>query len=228
MKLSGTTSYDYKDEHIHLKYKDTVDHCPICLSKGQPKLRSVHNQYPSNQPGKNAWLTYQCPSNDCQKIFIAEFTCIGIHPNSIYQLKNFFPKNIVKPSFPEAIDDVSEQFKAIYTEASEAEQLGLTNICGPGYRKALEFLIKDYCIWLNPSNEKAVKGKLLAQVIRDFVTDSRINSAASKAVWLGNDETHYERKWLDKDINDMKTLIRLVILFIESEALMKKYETEMT
>ena len=32
------------------------------------------------------------------------------------------------------------------SQAETAEKYGLTLVCGPGYRKALEFLIKDYVL----------------------------------------------------------------------------------
>ena len=42
-----------------------------------------------------------------------------------------------------------------------------------------------------------------------------IKAVAKRAVWLGNDETHYVRKWEEKDVQDLKGLIRLTILWIE-------------
>lgn len=40
---------------------------------------------------------------------------------------------------------------------------------------------------------------------------------------LGNDEIHFIRKWTDKDIDDLKVLIRLAMTWIENEVLTKKY-----
>ena len=34
---------------------------------------------------------------------------------------------------------------------------------------------------------------------------------------LGDDETHYERRWIDKDLNDLKNLIRLTVNWIANE-----------
>ena len=33
---------------------------------------------------------------------------------------------------------------------------------------------------------------------------------------LGNDETHYSRKWVDMDINDLKILIRLTVTWMKA------------
>lgn len=50
---------------------------------------------------------------------------------------------------------------------------------------------------------------------------------ASRAVWLGNDETHYTRKWEDKDINDLKSIIELTLHWIESEIRTQKLLEDM-
>jgi hypothetical protein len=50
---------------------------------------------------------------------------------------------------------------------------------------------------------------------------------AERATWLGNDETHYVRKWEDKDINDLKILIKVTLHWIEMELLTEQYKTEM-
>ena len=65
-------------------------------------------------------------------------------------------------------------------------------ICGTGYRKSLEFLIKDYLISTLPEDQhEAIKNKFLNNCIRDNISNINIKTVASRAVWLGNDETHY-------------------------------------
>src|SRR5687767_3154472 len=50
---------------------------------------------------------------------------------------------------------------------------------------------------------------------------------AKRATWLGNDATHYYRKWEDKDIHDLKNLIELTVLWIESVELTRQHEEDM-
>jgi len=122
---------------------------------------------------------------------------------------------------------VSPDFCAIYEEAFKAEQCGLLLVAGPGYRKALEFLIKDYIIGrLTETDaeklalEKAKAEKtLLGTCIKDYVKSEQIKEIAKRAAWLGNDETHYVRKWEDKDLKDLKKLISLTLHWIEVETL---------
>ena len=67
----------------------------------------------------------------------------------------------------------------------------------------------------------------LGTVIREFVDDQKIKLCAERAAWLGNDETHYERRWEGKDIEDVKTLIKLTCFWIESDLVTAKYTNEM-
>jgi hypothetical protein len=36
---------------------------------------------------------------------------------------------------------------------------------------------------------------------------------------VGNDETHYKKRWADKDLSDLKTMIRIALYWIEAEYL---------
>lgn len=42
-------------------------------------------------------------------------------------------------------------------------------------------------------------------------------------MWLGNDETHYVRKWEASDISDLKMLIDLTAHWMTSELLTERY-----
>ena len=69
---------------------------------------------------------------------------------------------------------------------------------------ALEFLIKDYACLENPDKEEVIKKTLLGKCINEYILDSNVKACAKRATWLGNDETHYVRKWTDQDISDLK------------------------
>jgi hypothetical protein len=129
--------------------------------------------------------------------------------------------------FSKSIQEISSLFVKIYNEAYSAEQQNLKEICGVGYRKALEFLIKDYVILNNKDKEGKILKMHLGNCIKDLVTDNRVKSVAKRAVWLGNDETHYVRKWETKNLEDLKKLISLTVHWIEMEKLTESFETEM-
>jgi hypothetical protein len=107
----------------------------------------------------------------------------------------------------------------MYNQALEAEARGLDNICGVGFRRSLEFLIKDYVKkGSRKEDADAIERSPLGACIGQYVSDP-VKSVAKRAAWLGNDETHYVRKWEDKDLKDLKTLIDLTVTWITSELL---------
>lgn len=107
------------------------------------------------------------------------------------------------------------------------ESLELKQIVGPAYRKALEFLIKDYAISNKGDDEEKIKGMSLTNCIKTYIEDSKAIDCAKRATWIGNDETHYVKEWKDKDINDMKILMEIVINCIENKILHKQYLADM-
>jgi hypothetical protein len=80
-------------------------------------------------------------------------------------------------------------------------------------------LIKDYLINDLQKDRTTIEHATLGQCIETYVTDQKTKEIARRATWLGNDETHYQRIWVDKDLNDLKTLIMLVLHWIEAERL---------
>ena len=96
-----------------------------------------------------------------------------------------------------------------------------------GYRKALEFLLKDYLIGVHPAKSEEIKKSFLGTCIRDYVANSNIKAVSKRAVWLGNDETHYVRIWEGKDLEDLKTLVDLTVRWIEMEQMTASVIEEM-
>ncbi|NSX08776.1 DUF4145 domain-containing protein [Pseudomonas lini] len=165
-------------------------------------------------------MVFACPRHTCKRVSVAVFKremINAIEKGKGFQLKFLHPRNPVDPVFSEHVAEVSPQYVEIFTQASKAEAFGLEEIAGVGYRKALEFLVKDYCITKNPEKEEEIKAKMLGAVIDTHVDNHNIKQCAKRAAWLGNDETHYVRKWIEKDINDLKGVIRLVVGWIEQE-----------
>jgi hypothetical protein len=127
------------------------------------------------------------------------------------------PIRPVPQPFDKFIQETSPAFCSIYNEAHHAEQLGLLEICGVGYRKALEFLVKDYLIKNFPNDAEAIRSTPLGTCIDKYIRDGNVKQVAKRAAWLGNDETHYERRWKDKDLGDLKKMIDLVLHWMQAE-----------
>lgn len=199
---------------------DLPNHCPFCHNAISPIPQFGFITY-----GYKMDLFLACPKDTCQKTFIGEYEEGN---RNCYEFQNRVTKGtILKKYFAESISQLSPSFELIYNQAYYAEQEELFEICGVGYRKALEFLIKDYAKYKNPDKTDEIEKKSLGKCITDYIDDNRIKSVAKRAVWIGNDETHYIRIWEDKDLSDLKILIKLTLHWIEMEFLTDRIEGEM-
>lgn len=197
---------------------DQVSICPICdngiyIDKiGECLTRK----------DKRLIINFECPI--CAGIIYQEWNEIN---SEGYYLKNMYPHRNTTSKFSEDILNVSEKFVTIYNESEIAENNDLLEVCGPGYRKSLEFLIKDYIIQRYPSKKDEIEKKFLGKCINENIENEKVKETAKRATWLGNDETHYIRKWESKDLKDMKGFIKQIIFWIESELLYEKMKQEM-
>lgn len=192
------------------------DECPHCHHAIKAEVISTTVDSTDNTVD----MAFMCPRYTCRRVSIAVFKREMVNPierGGVFQLRLLYPRNPIDPVFSEHVAKVSHQYVEIFTQASKAEAFGLEEIAGVGYRKALEFLVKDYCITKNPEKEEEIKAKFLGVVIDNYVDNQNVKQCAKRAVWLGNDETHYVRKWIEKDISDLKGVIKLVVGWIEQE-----------
>lgn len=215
--------------------------CPHCLHKvsAEELTWKVSSQLQGLIPQLEC--VFQCVNVECSHIFVAMYKLTNIAPRSdaegflqsigrlnwMFELTSTYPVIVPKTEFTAELRAVSPSFVDIYHQAEEAEARGLAQICGLGYRKAVEYLVKDYCINQTPTEETAIKDMPVAKCITKYIQDQRIEAAVKRAVWLGNDEAHYVRKWVDKDVEDLKVLIRLACNWIESSMLTAQYREEM-
>lgn len=194
------------------------DICPYCHKQIVPALI-----YAVDGIGKlQVWM--QCVNSRCQRTFTGYYE----HNGSSYFFNGQTDVgDVMLKEFSDDIQNLSPDFCNIYNQAYHSEQLKLFEICGAGYRKALEFLVKDYAIKNFPVETKKIKIMPLMPCIKEYIKDIKIQAVAERAVWLGNDETHYERKWNELELNDMKILIEITIRYLETEMLNQKYLTLM-
>lgn len=196
---------------------DYPSECPICHHHSDIKqITTNFLRYDINYE-----VVFICVFQECQRFFIGMYDA-----SQLLQLTPALPNLSV---FPKTISKISPSFISIYSQAEQAETSGLDQIAGVGYRKAFEFLIKDYAKKISePSEHKKIENnQSSSQVIDMYVKDTRIQAVAKRALWVGNDETHYLRKWEDKDIKDLINLIKLTVSWIEAEQISKEYIKDM-
>ena len=232
------TTFDNQGRQVSF---EPPDQCPICHHSIDPRVLYGILLTSLTNPGSPTGLevTLRCTRAACRRSFLAiyEPTRKGAIPGvqqetdaRYWTYLRSLPAEPVGRMFPPAISKTSELFVKIYNQSLAAEGYGLDQLAGPGYRKALEFLVKDYLKSTEPDNREralAIEQMQLMNCIRNMVKDPNLKSAASRATWLGNDETHYIRKWEGKDIEDLKKLIDLTLYWIASEILTRELEVSM-
>ena len=136
-------------ERTRYPYDSIPDTCPLCHHGIEPRMIGSNVVESKGHGGNTLQLLYRCPRQDCQRAFIATYwqgrNYRGELEN-IFALRNTAPYRGEEPEVPEEIKKISVNFVEIYSQAHTAEHYGLNQIAGVGYRKSLEFLVKDYCM----------------------------------------------------------------------------------
>ena len=196
---------------------DTPSKCPHCGRTMSPLHvgQSTSSERTSVSEEGRFSVIFRCSFEDCLKYFVIEYINDNYESASTV---NYTYRPPIKVKLPENIEKVSPVFVEIYSQATVAESEVLNQIAGVGYRKAAEFLIKDYVISKNPSDEEHIKSIMLGKVIADYLNDfPKIQALAKSVAWIGNDETHYVRRHDGKDIDDLKKFILSAAQFIAAD-----------
>lgn len=203
--FSGNSSLKFESE-IPLE-------CPHCSAYGVPSIvASTHVVHNSN--------TYH--------LLILEHSCCDKISQAIYRVNNgtgkllsLLPQIIKSENFPDSIKEISPHFIELYNQCYEAEQRGFLELAGSGYRNAIEVLIKDYAISVLHKPEKEVISCSLSKAIQKYLSEVKPSQSADVVRILGNDHTHYERKYNDIDFQILKKYLKIFVDSIDCEYLIR-------
>ncbi len=216
---------DYSiDPYFNLDIEE-INECPRCHFSIAPAIEhSVITLESDIFRGTTRTLNvmFICPK--CKQSFLATYD-VEFYPANPYNewsearyetsLSNVFPQTPLSVKFDSVILDVSPKFVQIYNEALYAEALNLFEVAGPGYRKAFEFLIKDYLIQNSESQEdkEQIKKLPLTQCIAKLDLP-QLQVVSKRVAWLGNDQTHYTPLFDEFDISHLKSMINITVSWI--------------
>ena len=182
--------------------------CPFCGYFNSPKKISdmyVHNDYLKPM------------------VLIFETSCCNKHFLSLYIIENGEAKLIkTYPTgspdvFPQTIQELSPNFIKLHTQAKTSENNAHFELASTGYRNALEFLVKDFAIKVLNKSVEEVASKSLYKAIEDYLPNENLIKSADVVRILGNDNTHYLRKYPDIDIFTLKTYLQYFVEIINRE-----------
>ncbi|MDS6330274.1 hypothetical protein REJ83_018385 [Clostridioides difficile] len=123
--------------------------CPRCGDGIDPIYRiNVENDF-------DLVVVYICPL--CKEMIVVKYIRkLAMNRDSDeWQIAEIYPKSNIVRKFPDSIKEISSRFCSVYKQAESALNNDLNEICGMGFRKALEVLIKDYLT--NDNCKKAIE-----------------------------------------------------------------------
>ena len=225
------SAFDEQGQKLALKLEKFPERCPVCTRYVDVRFLGASLYSYDFRP---LYVAFICPVERCRAIFVALYRIFTSRASTSFPATLLEVKPIVhtvEKTFPESVENVSSDFGKIYNQAHTAEENGLLEIAGPGYRKALEYLVKDFLLKHRFKDDvaahDAVLKAMLGSCIERFIDDPRIKAVAKRAAWLGNDETHYYRRWEDKDLDDLKKLITMTVSWIDLAITSSEYVESM-
>lgn len=218
-------SFSFRDSsRTYHAWESFPTKCPHCGRTMSPELcleSPYCDGYSEHLSDTTLVELFRCTFEDCKKYFIVAYA-ISSETGSPYDgavIPYSYSHTHIDVDIPSKVESVSPSFVKIYNQAVQAENYGLDEIAGIGYRKALEFLIKDYTVQTNPERETAIKKENLGKVIADELDDfPRLKQLAKAANWIGTDQTHYVQKYSGADLQSMKSFIKSAALFVSANA----------
>lgn len=203
--------------------------CPHCHVTIRPKYLS-HLFSRDTDEIECCITSWQCTNSSCLKVFIVLYK-LG---ESEFEFSRFFNGLPKGPNWPKPIlelksGDVENQnipiqskFIKTYLQSLVAENSGLDELAGMGYRKSIEYLVKDWAIQSNPEEIEIIKNKWLGQIITDYFTGD-LKDILERATWLGNDQSHYNKLFEEYNLEDLKELIGLIMVELDRQFKMAHY-----
>ena len=192
---------------------DLPKSCPYCEQVQTPFLKSSSGLERNN---KIFSVIFIC--NKCNQHFLMQYrkqqTNLYVENYKSYPVDIYYKS--ADETFSQDLKECSPDFITIFSQLNIAEKHNLNYLLKLGYRKAIEFLVKDYLIKCKNEDESKVSTQQLGQCISD-IDDARINNLARAASWIGNDETHYVRKHVDKDVQDLKKFLHALTALVSLE-----------
>lgn len=223
IKITSFTYHEQTIENLNIKYLFKLPNiCPHCGQIMSPTIEETSQA--TLNTNKIPVISFLMRCSSCKEFYALSYELTKTYVKNLGIYYNYYETKLIPYSYrpnikydlPQEIEKISSISKDIYIQCQVAEHEKLTQITGIGYRKFLEFLVKDYLINVLEINQEDIIKIPLSQAINKLDSED-IKSLAKASAWLGNDETHYNKKYLDKDLEDMKVFIRALTLHLSSK-----------
>jgi hypothetical protein len=208
-------------------YAENPNICPHCHVANEPLNLFIH----FDMQVQKLISVWKCNYNQCHKVFAVSHIEKENGNFIIERNLNGLPRG---PIWPEPIlnlkngqtigteNEEPSKFIKTYLQSLEAESNGHDEIAGMGYRKAIEYLVKDWSIQANPTEKNKILGQWLSGIINDFFVGD-LKDILERATWLGNDQTHYNKLFEEYNIEHLKELIGLIMVELDRDFKKRHY-----
>ncbi len=190
--------------------------CPLCGIGNNPTTNEVGRL--EIQEGYVFTLHHRCPA--CKKYHMTNQEYLNQDDKTTMIL--VYPNKVVID-----IDDLfiehAPRFVEFYSEAVEAEKMGLENIAGTGYRSAIECLIKDYALAFELDGKEYLSDPKLTfnnAIDRYVKNDDLLKGALHFIRTVGNDYTHWNKS-TSISLPQLKNYVDIIIQIFKSKFMMK-------
>ena len=220
--------FDSKTYYADIEFLNT---CPLCGQTMTPKylegnIYGTKSDGTTNQLGGTdyiAVLTFKCTDSSCKRYYSlnAKFNLWGVNLSFVDFMTNHY-QSPANTTIDDSIKKISPDFAKIYIQTYKAETWGLDSLTGMGYRRSLEFLVKDYLCEVekvqkkdgSPYTQKEIYHKGFAEAI-SMIPEETIRKTAKAAAWIANDYTHTEVKWTEESVDSVKEFISAIMSYIQ-------------
>ena len=190
--------------------------CPLCGIGNNPTTHEVGRL--EIQEGYVFTLHHRCPA--CKKYHMTNQEYLNQDDKTTMIL--VYPNKVVID-----IDDLfiehAPRFVEFYSEAVEAEKMGLENIVGTGYRSAIECLIKDYALAFELDDKEYLSDPKLTfnnAIDRYVKNDDLLKGALHFIRTVGNGYTHWNKS-TSISLPQLKNYVDIIIQIFKSKFMMK-------
>lgn len=153
-----------------------------------------------------------CECTACHKLFF--FVCESTNGNYA-KMVSMYPSFQVTPYANEKLAAISQRFIDMYNQALLAEFNQNYELAAIGFRSALEILVKDYAIQELGEPAETVAKQSLCNAIEKYLNLPDLVNTADVVRILGNDYTHYQRKYPEHDFALLKKYMEIFLSRIE-------------
>ena len=188
--------------------------CPRCHVSFVPHFVAA-----TTRAGNARQICFQCTSEDCRALFLATY----IEDGRNFCLSECEPTRAKRRTLSDEILRLSPAFAETYEQSLAAEDGHLDQLSHLGLRRALQFLIRDFCKLCHPDETSRIDGMTVAECIELYVPDPNVKLCAARVTCLNGREDFRNMEWGEREAGQLKNLLRVAVNFIESAIVATRY-----